>query len=216
MSQESGANARKSKVRWVEPPKLGISEALYLPAIAQGVMTTVKHLVSHKPVTRSYPEERPDVPKNYRGVHRLNRDDKGRVKCVACFLCQTVCPAKCIQIEAAPADKNDPNWSDRDKYPATFVIDELKCIYCGMCEEACPVDAIELTSIYDLTGASRDEMMFDKEKLLGVYDSTVATGRDPIRTKRGELGPASEPVSKEEAYPGAKSHGEASRREAAK
>jgi NADH-quinone oxidoreductase subunit I len=61
-----------------------------------------------------------------------------------------------------------------------------------MCEEACPVDAIELTTLYDLTGASRSEMMFDKEKLLSVFDQTVAAGTDPVRTHRGKLGPCSE------------------------
>jgi NADH-quinone oxidoreductase subunit I len=59
-----------------------------------------------------------------------------------------------------------------------------------MCEEACPVDAIELTSIYDLTGMTREEMIFDKEKLLSVFDETVQSGRDPVRTHRGVLGPA--------------------------
>ena len=71
------------------------------------------------------------------------------------------------------------------------MIDELRCIYCGMCEEACPVDAIELTTLFDLTGASRSEMMFDKEKLLSVYDQTKDT-TDPVRTHRGKLGPCSE------------------------
>jgi len=75
-------------------------------------------------------------------------------------------------------------WPDREKYPQSFVIDELRCIYCGMCEEACPVDAIELTSLYNLTGRSREEMIFDKEKLLSVYDQTCAaepTASDPRR-----------------------------------
>lgn len=179
-------------VRWAEPPKIGFAEALYLPAIAQGIATTVKHLIGGKSMTRQYPEVEPEIPPNYRGVHRLNRDEKGRVKCVACFLCQTACPANCITIEATGTDKDDPKWNDRDKYPASFVIDELCCIYCGMCEEACPVDAIELTSIYDLTGLTREEMIFDKDKLLSVYDETVNSGNDPIRTKRGPLSPASE------------------------
>jgi NADH-quinone oxidoreductase subunit I len=65
-----------------------------------------------------------------------------------------------------------------------------------MCEEACPVDAIELTSVYDLTGLTRQEMIFDKEKLLSVFDKTAGAGKDPIRTHRGELGPASEPDPK--------------------
>lgn len=184
------------QVKWAEPPVLGMAEALYLPAIASGIATTVKRMFG-KNETRQYPEVEPTMPPNYRGVHRLNRDDKGRVKCVACFLCQTACPAKCITIEAAAAPKDDPQWSDRDKYPATFVIDELRCIYCGMCEEACPVDAIELTSIYDLTGMSREEMTYDKEKLLSVFDETVHGSKDPVRTKRGVLGPASEMLGKE-------------------
>ena len=89
------------------------------------------------------------------------------MKCVACFLCATACPAHCIDIVASPSP-----WPDREKYPESFTIDELRCIFCGMCEEACPVDAIELTSLFDLTGRSREEMIFDKEKLLSVYDQT--------------------------------------------
>ena len=85
-----------------------------------------------------------------------------------------------------------PEWPDREKYPETFVIDELRCIYCGMCEEACPVDAIELTTLYDLTGLSREEMMFDKEKLLSVFDKTTKAGTDPVRTRAGQLSVASE------------------------
>jgi NADH-quinone oxidoreductase subunit I len=127
------------------------------------------------------------LPQHYRGVHRLNRDEQGRVKCVACMLCATACPANCIAIEAAPAP---PDWADRDKYPAAFVLDELRCIYCGMCEEACPVDAIELTHIYDLTGETREELVYDREKLLGIYDKTKDNPKDPVRTGRGRLGPA--------------------------
>src|SRR5436309_14965390 len=99
----------------------------------------------------------------------------------------TACPAHCIDIVAAPSP-----WPDHEQYPETFVIDELRCIYCGMCEQACPVDAIELTTVYDLTGMSREEMMFDKEKLLSVFDETVRRGTDPVRTRSGPLSVASE------------------------
>lgn len=186
-------NTKKSKtVKWGEEPKIGWMEAMYLPAVFSGVATAIKHVMEGKTMTRQYPEVEPEIPANYRGVHRLNRDEEGRVKCVACYMCQTACPANCIEIIAAPAPKDDPHWKDRDKYPASFVLDELRCIYCGMCEEACPVDAIELTSVYDLTGMTREEMLFDKEKLLSVFDETVNSGKDPVRTNRGQLGPASE------------------------
>jgi len=183
---------KKKTVKWGEAPKIGFIEALYLPAIAGGIATALKHAFFKKRSTAQYPEQKPEMPPNYRGVHRLNRDEEGRVKCVACYMCQTACPANCIEIIAAPAPQDDPKWANRDKYPATFTIDELRCIYCGMCEEACPVDAIELTSIYDLTGMSRQELIFDKEKLLSVFDETSKGGLDPVRTNRGELGPASE------------------------
>ena len=181
----------ESDVKWVSVPKIGLLEQLYVPAIVQGLQTTVWHaaktLFGGGSITQQYPEVEPKLPPNYRGVHRLNRDEEGRVKCVACYMCSTACPAHCIDIVAAPSP-----WPDREKYPETFVIDELRCIYCGMCEQACPVDAIELTTLYDLTGMTREQMMFDKEKLLGVFDQTVKAGTDPIRTRAGKLGVASE------------------------
>ena len=179
-------------VAWCEEPKLRLFGQLYLPIVFDGLKTTVAHLFKRK-VTEQYPEQEPDLPANYRGVHRLNRDDAGRVKCVACYMCATACPAHCIDIVAAPAPPGD-EWKDREKYPETFVIDELRCIYCGMCEEACPVDAIELTGLYDLTGLSREAMLFDKEKLLSVFDQTAhaPNTKDPVRTRSGALGPASE------------------------
>jgi NADH-quinone oxidoreductase subunit I len=180
---------QQKDVTWVEEPEIGFWEATFVPAIIQGLKTTVRHIGDRKTVTQQYPEVKPDLPVHYRGVHRLNRDEQGRVKCVACMLCATACPARCIYIEAAEAP---PDWSDRDKYPASFVLDELRCIYCGMCEEACPVDAIELTHIYDLTGETREELMLDREKLLAVYDQTKDNPKDPVRTGRGRLGPAAE------------------------
>jgi NADH-quinone oxidoreductase subunit I len=165
------------------PPTMGRLESVYLPEVFKGFGTTLRHMVTsfakgRTSRTMEYPEERKEQrrpedggmeARNFRGVHRLNRDEKGRVKCVACMMCPTICPARCIHIEAAESP-----WDDREKYPKKFEIDELRCIYCGMCEEACPVDAIELTTEYDIVGRSRQEMVFDKEKLLHVYDVTIA------------------------------------------
>jgi NADH-quinone oxidoreductase subunit I len=180
-----------SDIIWVEEPSVGVMERLYLPALFAGLQTTVKHMFMPQ-VTVQFPEEQPKLPLNFRGVHRLNRDEQGRVKCVACYMCSTACPAHCIDIVAAPAPAS---WTDREKYPELFVIDELRCIYCGMCEEACPCDAIELTTLFNLTGLSREEMMFDKEKLLSVYDETLKAGTDPARTKRGRLSGCSVPLT---------------------
>ena len=179
-------------VDWVEEPPMNFWESTFLPAVFDGLRTTGNHVTDFNPVTEFYPEQKPALPSHYRGVHRLNRDDKGRVKCVACMMCATACPARCIDIVAQDAPKDDPLWADRDKFPKSFVIDELKCIYCGMCEEACPVDSIELTNIFDLVGMSRQEMLFDKEKLLSVFDQTKDTPNNPIRTHKGKLGHASD------------------------
>ncbi len=166
---------RDEDIRVVDEPTLTASERLYLPQIWGGMLTTLRHLFGKK-MTLHYPEQRREqysvdaggqAKEIYRGVHRLNRDEQGRVACVACFMCQTACPAHCIHIEGAESP-----WPDREKYPAKFDLDELRCIYCGMCEEACPVDAIELTPEYKLVGRSRAEMIYDKEKLLEVHDQT--------------------------------------------
>lgn len=173
---------RDEDVVLVDKPALTLAESSYLPEVFKGLGTTLKHLVGSvqrgkRNKTMCYPEERREnLPveqggmwkANFRGVHRLNRDEEGRVKCVACFMCPTICPARCIHIEAGEAP-----WDDREKYPIKFDIDELRCIYCGMCEEVCPVDAIELTPVYDIVGMSRQEMIFDKEKLLAMFDQTI-------------------------------------------
>lgn len=166
----------------IAPPRPTRLENAYLPEVFKGFGVTMRHFFTsfgqgRTSRTMQYPEERKEhrppeeggmEPRNFRGVHRLNRDEQGRVKCVACMMCPTICPARCIHIVAAESP-----WDDREKYPAKFEIDELRCIFCGMCEEACPVDAIELTTEYDVVGLSRQEMVFDKEKLLNVYDVTI-------------------------------------------
>jgi NADH-quinone oxidoreductase subunit I len=171
----------------VSPAKLTRSEALFVPEIVRGLGTTMRHMLGNAGRDGKnkntiwvvqYPEEkRDDRPvleggqerSTFRGVHRLNKDEDGRVRCVACFMCSTACPANCIHIVA-----EESPWPDREKYPKQFDIDELRCIFCGMCEEACPCDAIELTPHYEVTGLSRKEMIFDKTKLLQVFDETVA------------------------------------------
>jgi NADH-quinone oxidoreductase subunit I len=164
----------------LEEPKLTLADQFFLPQVLNGLGTTMKHMFrvfAGNEITLQYPEQRREdqpveeggmLKRTYRGVHRLNKDEEGRVKCVACFMCSTACPARCIHIEA-----EESPWADREKYPAKFDIDELRCIYCGMCEEACPVDAIELTHTYDIVGLTRQEMIFDKEKLLRIFDETV-------------------------------------------
>jgi NADH-quinone oxidoreductase subunit I len=162
---------KERDIIYVEQPELTAAERLYLPQVLGGMKTTLRHLFKKRLRDQKvvqYPEQKRVLRKeNYRGVHRLNRDDQGRVACVACFMCATACPAHCIHIEGAESP-----WPDREKYPVRFDIDELRCIYCGMCEEACPVDAIELTPEYHLVGATRDEMIYGREKLLMIYDRT--------------------------------------------
>ena len=188
----------------IDEPRLSASERLFLPQIVAGMKTTLGHMrktLLKKPITVQYPEERRELRvENYRGVHRLNRDEQGRVACVACFMCSTACPAHCIHIEAG-----DAPWDEREKYPVKFDIDELRCIYCGMCEEACPVDAIELTHHYDLVGRTREEMVLDKEELLAVYDATrqVKPRKNPPITGYPNTGnrPASHASDPDESRP---------------
>ena len=180
---------KQTDVVFVDQPVLGAAERLYLPQIWGGMKTTLRHMFKKALRDRTvvqYPEqERPLRVETYRGVHRLNRDEQGRVACVACFMCETACPAHCIHIEGAESP-----WADREKYPIKFDIDELRCIYCGMCEEACPVDAIELTPEFKLVGKSREEMIFDKEKLLLVFEQTkhLKPRKDPAITGYPETG----------------------------
>ena len=152
--KENGTKRRRRSWRFL----------LYLPAVLKGLYNTLLHILKlkgHKTFTIQYPEKRIEVRPGFRGEHRLKVDENGREKCVACLMCQTVCPANCIDILAEEAP-----WDDRDKRAKSFEIDMLRCIYCGMCEEACPCDAIELTEKLYTVSTSRAEMIYDKEKLL--------------------------------------------------
>ena len=133
-----------------------------------GFATTLKHIFK-KPVTVNYPEQKVPMFPKYRGKQVLMRDENDLEKCVACGLCSVACPADAIYLEAA---ENTGNVQAGPRYASVYQIHKTRCIFCGYCEEACPVEAIELTGLYDLTGLSREQMIFDKAKLLSVFDLT--------------------------------------------
>ncbi len=129
-------------------------ERLYIFEVVKGIRITAGHLIGNltafllqaarlrkKPwsATIEYPDQARAYPERYRGRHRLTLNEGGSVRCTACYLCATACPAKCIYIEAAEHD--DP---EIEKFPHRYEIDTLLCIYCGYCVEACPVDAIRM------------------------------------------------------------------------
>ncbi len=136
---------------------------LYLPTIFAGMWVTLKHLFRRKD-TLQYPEQRPFLGPRYRGVPVLVKDETGREKCVACYMCQWVCPPLAISIEAAEYPPDHP-LHQIEKYPARFEINMLRCIYCGLCEEACPEEAIFMSRTYAVVGTSRETMIFDKQTL---------------------------------------------------
>jgi NADH-quinone oxidoreductase subunit I len=148
----------------VQRKPLSFAERIYLPAVLKSMVTiTLKHLFSRK-VTLEYPEQRPEIPPGYRGVPTLVKDPNGREKCVSCQLCEFVCPPKAIRITpgAIPADAPTAHV---EKAPREFEINMLRCIYCGLCEEVCPEEAIFLQNVYSLCGYSREELVFQKDKL---------------------------------------------------
>ena len=147
----------------VERKPLSFAERTYVPQIFAGMKTTWKHLVAPK-VTLQYPEERPALPSNYRGVPTLVKDPNGREKCVSCQLCEFVCPPKAIRITPGEIPQEAPT-AHVEKAPQEFKIDMLRCIYCGMCQEVCPEEAIFLQNEYSMSGYTREEFVNDKTRL---------------------------------------------------
>ncbi len=137
---------------------------MYIPAVINGFKVTRKHFFSKK-VTMQYPEEKWTVPEGYRGAPYLVKDQEGRTKCVSCQLCEFVCPPKAIRITPPGPTPNDA-VGNVEKLPREFEINMLRCIFCGFCQEVCPEEAIFLLKDYSLTGESREEMLYNKEKLL--------------------------------------------------
>jgi len=151
---------------------LTLAERLYLPAIVGGFKVTFRHalrsLFGGKTVTMEYPEQKWAVPSDYRGAPHLVKAQAGNTKCVSCQLCEFVCPPKAIKIiPPGPAGQlaDRPN---AEKMPEELEINFLRCIYCGLCQEVCPEEAIFLLKDYSLTGLSRAEMIYNKEKLLAL------------------------------------------------
>ena len=168
------------------PSGKGFLRATYLPSILKGMWITLRHMLRRK-VTMQYPEQTWSLPDNYRGLPALVRDDEGRVKCVACFLCQYVCPPKAIRIEAQEIE------TGVEKGPKLFDINMLRCIMCGYCEEVCPEQAIFLTKEATTVGLSREEMIFHKDKLLdlgGVRPDPIKKWGRLIHGDRSHGGPS--------------------------
>ncbi len=161
------------------PDDLNFSERMFVPEVIRGLFVTGgrfwRNLFLHighqlgiakdtkAAVTLQYPEQHFDYGPSYRGSHRLTLKDDGSVRCTACFLCATACPARCIHIEAG--EHPDPTV---EKFPLRYEIDTLRCIYCGMCVEACPCDAIRMdTSVHPrVSGYTREEFIEDKQQLM--------------------------------------------------
>ncbi len=126
-----------------------------------------------KKITIQYPEEKTPVSPRFRGLHALRRYPNGEERCIACKLCEAVCPALAISIDAEPR-------ADGTRRTTKYEIDLFKCIYCGFCEEACPVDSIVLTDLSDFTVDARGENIIGKDKLLAIgdhYEKRIADAR---------------------------------------
>ncbi|MEC8649629.1 MAG: NADH-quinone oxidoreductase subunit I [Verrucomicrobiota bacterium] len=154
-----------AKTKVIERKALTWAEKTYLPQILTGLKTTLSNMLK-KPITLQYPEERPVIPDDYRGVPTLVKDPHGREKCVSCQLCEFVCPPKAIRITPGEVDvDNEPERAHVEKAPKEFDINMLRCIYCGLCQEVCPEEAIFLQDVFSLSGYSRNDMINKKDKL---------------------------------------------------
>jgi NADH-quinone oxidoreductase subunit I len=173
--------------------ELNLFERLYLSEIVRGLIVTnyrfFKNLGLHTlhavglakekraAITVQYPDEYKRYPDNFRGSHRLTLKEDGSVRCTACFLCATACPANCIFIEAG----EHPN-PDVEKFPLRYEIDTLRCIYCGMCVEACPCDAIRMdTYVHPRSwGYNRADFIETKETLMNRSRVLAEGGRNAL------------------------------------
>ena len=143
-----------------------------LPDLLKGMSVTARTFFTRK-YTLNYPEEKAPQSPRFRGLHALRRYPNGQERCIACKLCETVCPATCITIDSDVSE-------DGTRRTTRYDIDLFKCISCGFCEEACPVDAIVLTRIHEYHMESRGENIMSKDKLLAVgerYETLIAVDK---------------------------------------
>ena len=143
-----------SKIRKI----IFIIREFFLVEIISGLFLTLKYFFKPK-VTINYPFEKGFLSSRCRGEHVLRRYESGEERCIACKLCEAVCPAQAITIEAEPRE-------DGSRRTTRYDIDMTKCIYCGYCQESCPVDAIVEGPNYEFATETREELIYDKEKLL--------------------------------------------------
>jgi NADH-quinone oxidoreductase subunit I len=137
--------------------------AFGLREIFSGMGLTLKYFFKRK-VTINYPYEKGPLSPRFRGQHALRRYPNGEERCIACKLCEAICPAQAITIEA------EPRVGDESRRTVRYDIDMVKCIYCGLCQESCPVDAIVEGPNFEYSAFSREELYFDKDKLLNNGD----------------------------------------------
>ncbi|MCC6916374.1 NADH-quinone oxidoreductase subunit NuoI [Nitrosomonas sp.] len=137
-------------------------KSLLLLELWDGMRVTGRYLFAPK-ITVHYPEEKTPQSPRFRGLHALRRYPNGEERCIACKLCEAVCPAMAITIESEQRD-------DGTRRTTRYDIDMIKCIFCGFCEEACPVDAIVETRVLEYHGEVRGDLTYTKEMLLAVGD----------------------------------------------
>ncbi len=150
-----------------------IFSSLLLKELFKGMSVTGRHMFARK-ITVQYPEEKTPQSFRFRGLHALRRYPNGEERCIACKLCEAVCPAMAITIESAPRE-------DGTRRTTRYDIDLNKCIFCGFCEEACPVDAIVETRVFEYHGESQADLYYTKPMLLANgdrYEAQIAADRE--------------------------------------